>query len=157
MRLSSLSLPLAALVLALVSPALSARSAEAQGAVPAEVMIVHALEASGTIAPELAELPGLRRPPFSTFRTMSILSRSRVSLTPGQDRDISLPNGRTLRIQLQGSLPDGRLRVRVSIDRPGQSAYLPLLRVAASPGQPFFVVGQAHDGGSLLIGITLGG
>ena len=53
-------------------------------------------------------------------------------------------------------MPDGRLRVRVSINRPNQTDYLPLLQVLASPGDPFFVAGQAHDGGTLVIGITLG-
>ena len=72
-----------------------------------------------------------------------------------RDADVQLPNGRQLRISLQQVMPDGRLRVRVSINRPSQSDYLPLLQVLASPGDPFFVAGQAHDGGTLLIGITL--
>lgn len=146
---------IASTVLALALSFGMASAVSAQERVGGNVMIVHALEAPGEIAPELAQLPGLRRPPFSAFRTMSVLSRNDISLQQGQDRDIRLPNGRTLRIQLQRVMPDGRYRVRVSIDRPGQSAYLPLLQVAASPGQPFFVVGQAHEGGTLLIGITL--
>ena len=60
-----------------------------------------------------------------------------------------------LRIRLQQQTPDGRYRVRVSINRPNQTDYLPLLQVLASPGDPFFVAGQAHDGGTLVIGITL--
>ena len=60
-----------------------------------------------------------------------------------------------MRIRLQQIMPDGRYRVRVSIDRPDADAYLPLLQVVASPGDPFFVAGQSHDGGTLVIGITL--
>ncbi len=53
-------------------------------------------------------------------------------------------------------MPNGRYRVRVSINRPEQNDYLPLLSVVASPGDPFFVAGQRHQGGTLVIGVRVG-
>ena len=125
-------------------------------AVHADVVVILAKEEPGAVDASLAGLSALQRPPFNTFRSMQVLSRPRVTLRTEQDADISLPNGRQLRIRVQQVMPDGRLRVRVSINRPNQSDYLPLLQVLASPGDPFFVAGQAHDGGTLVIGITLG-
>lgn len=141
------------LVVGLVAPALVAAQTPA---VQANVVVILAKEEPGTIDPSLAGVGALQRPPFNTFRTMQVLSRPRVTLQADQDADIALPNGRRLRIRVQQVMPDGRIRVRVSINRPNQSDYLPLLQVLASPGDPFFVAGQAHDGGTLVIGITLG-
>lgn len=144
----------------MMSSALPA-TGSAQGAeisaptVQAEVLIVLAKEAPGTIDPELAQLSALRRPPFNGFRTMEILERPSLELRPGEDADVDLPNGRRLRITLL-RVTRGRYQVRVSINRPEQHDYLPLLTVVTSPGDPFFVAGQAHDGGTLVIGIRLG-
>jgi hypothetical protein len=134
----------------------AARSAEAQRATPGEVVVVLAKEAPGTIAPELAELTALRRPPFDSFRSMEVLERRALSLRVGTPAEVVLPNGRKLRIELQRIGPDGRFRVKVSIQREGEQDYLPLLQVVASPGDPFFVAGQSHEGGTLVIGIRLG-
>lgn len=129
--------------------------AQAQAPVQTEVVVILAKEAAGTIDPSLESMTALQRAPFNAFRTMTILDRKNERLRAGRDQDILLPNGRTLRVQLQRVMPDGRYRVRVSIDRPEADAYLPLLQVVASPGDPFFVAGQSHDGGTLVIGITL--
>ncbi len=131
-------------------------AAEAQEPVRAEVLIVLAKEEAGSVDRELAEIPALRRPPFNAFRTMRVLSRPRLELVPGRDADIRLPNGRRLRIQLQRVMPDGRYQMRVSINRPDERDYLPLLQVVAAPGDPFFVAGQGHEGGTLVIGIRVG-
>ena len=149
------SIPLLILSLAAGAVSLIPQSAEAQ-AIPAEVVVILAKEEPGTIDPSLASMSALTRAPFNAFRTMSILSRDSERVRPGQDKDIRLPNGRTLRVQVERVMPDGRFRVRVSIDRPEAEAYLPLLQVVASPGDPFFVAGQSHDGGTLVIGITIG-
>ena len=134
-------------------------TAEAQGARPeavrADVLVVLAREAAGEIDPALNNIAALRRPPFDDFRSMQVLDRPSLRLRPQQDADVALPNGRRLRIRVESQTSDGRYRVRVSINRPNQSDYLPLLQVLASPGDPFFVAGQSHEGGTLVIGITL--
>lgn len=145
----------ACLMAALFTPAPG--SAQSEGSsVSAEVLVVLAKEAPGTIAPELASIQALRRPPFNGFRTMEILERPTLELRAGEDSDVHLPNGRRLRVTLLRVTRDGRYQVRVSINRPEQHDYLPLLTVVTSPGDPFFVAGQAHDGGTLVIGIRIG-
>lgn len=123
--------------------------------VRAEVFVILARTEAGTIAPELSDMPALRRPPFSNFRSMALLSRQTLELGLGSPREVDLPNGRKVRIALDERTPDGRHRMRVSINRPQQSDYLPLLQVVAAPGDPFFVAGQQHEGGTLIIGIRL--
>jgi hypothetical protein len=148
---------LAAISLGAFLAALTGTDARAQGPVRAEIFIVLAKEQPGTIDPALATMAALQRPPFNAFRSMQVLARPRLQLTPGRDQQLDLPNGRKLRITLQQVMPDGRFRVRVSINRPNEADYLPLLQVVAAPGDPFFVAGQGHQGGTLVIGIQLGG
>lgn len=151
-RISSLLL-LASLVLA---PLAATPRALAQAPTPAEIFVVLAKEEPGTIDPALADMGALRRPPFNAFRSMAILERDTIRLREGEPQEVTLPNGRKLRILLQRVMPDGRFRVRVSIQREEGNSYLPLLQVVASPGDPFFVAGQAHQGGTLVIGIRVG-
>jgi hypothetical protein len=146
-------LPLTALALAIGAPAAPAM---AQEAVPAEVIVVLAKEDSGSIDPALEDISALQRAPFNAFQSMEILDRKRERLREGVDKDVRLPNGRTLRIRLQRVMPDGRYRVQVSINRPEADAYLPLLQVVTAPGDPFFVAGQSFRGGTLVIGVRVG-
>lgn len=124
--------------------------------VPASVMVILASEEPGEIAPALREIPALSRPPFSAFRSMRVLSEPSVTLRRGEHQDIGLPNGRRLRLHLATRTPDGRFRMRVSINRPGETDYLPVAQIVAAPGDPFFVAGQAHEGGTLVLGVTIG-
>jgi hypothetical protein len=123
--------------------------------VSAEVLVVLAKEEAGEIDPALRSLPALTRPPFNAFKSMALLSRPTLELKPGKDSELALPNGRKLRIEVVQILPNGRYRVKVSINRPNQQDYLPLLHVVASENDPFFVAGQAHEGGTLVIGVRL--
>jgi len=126
------------------------------GAVQAEVLVVLASEQAGAVDPALSTIAALRRPPFNSFQSLRLLSRPQIALRAGQPTDLALPNGRTLQIVLQQVMPDGRFRIRVAINRPNESDYLPLLQVVASAGDPFFVAGQGHEGGTLVIGIRVG-
>jgi hypothetical protein len=146
------TLALSALALVTLVPVL----ASAQGpAITAEVVIVIAREDGTVIDAELRDVPALRRAPFNAFRSMRIHSRPRVSLDENHEADIVLPNGRRLRLKLLLTTPDGRYRLRVSINRPNETDYLPLLQVEAAPGDPFFVAGQAYEGGTLIVGVRL--
>ena len=130
-------------------------NADAQKTVPTEVLVVLAKEEAGTIDKQLLTLPALRRAPFNAFRSMKILSRPILNLKKGKDAVIDLPNGRRVKLTLMRVMPDGRYRMKISINRPSKTDYLPLLQVIASPGDPFFVAGQAHNGGTLVIGIRV--
>jgi len=136
--------------------AASARARAQAGPVSGEVLIVLALEAAGVIDPRLLNVPALRRPPFDSYGSMALLSSPRGQLSVGRGQVVELPNGRRVRLVLREITRDGRYRMHVSINRPGQQDYLPELNVVASPGDPFFIAGQAHEGGTLVIGIRLG-
>jgi hypothetical protein len=134
----------------------SAQAPPPNAAVRGEVFVVLASEADGVIDPSLADIPALRQPPFNTFRSMSVLARSTAQISLERPMEVALPNGRHLRIALERPLSDGRYRVRISINTPGQADYLSLLEVLASPGDPFFVAGQNWLGGTLVIGVRIG-
>ncbi len=136
------------------SLARSDRSASTSS-VPAEVLVVLAKEEPGNIDPQLKKMTALRRPPFNSFRSMKILSRPKLKLTPGKDALVSLPNGRRMKLTLLRVMPDGRYKVRAAINRPNKSDYLPLLQVVASAGDPFFVAGQTYQGGTLVVGVIV--
>ena len=144
-----------AAALLLVSSGVEQR-AQAQASVNAQVIVVLASQQAGTIDASLATLPALRQPPFSAFKSMKVLSRPGVVLKAGQPATRRLPNGRRLQLELLQRMPDGRYKVRVSINRPNQKDYLRLLEVMASPGEPFFVAGQKYQGGMLVIGVRVG-
>lgn len=150
---------LALLGLASPLPAAMAQQAPTQPAaheVRGEVLVILGSERPGEIDPALASLGALRQAPFSSFQTMQLLARPSIRLMVDEPLDIPLPNGRILRIVLASVTPQGRYRVRVSINRPEQSDYLPLLEVVAPPGDPFFLAGQNFLGGTLVIGVRLG-
>lgn len=131
-------------------------AALAQPEIPAEVFVVLAADTPGTIDARLSGMPGLRQPPFDGYGSMSLLELRTTSLAVGAPYDVTLPNGRVLRIAVEGVTDEGRYRVRVVINRPGETDYLPLLTMLASPGLPFFVAGQRMETGALIIAIRLG-
>ncbi|MGE0790010.1 MAG: hypothetical protein AB7S26_30325 [Sandaracinaceae bacterium] len=128
----------------------------ARSEVTGEVLIVLATEQAGPIDPDLARVAALRRPPFSQYRSMSLLSSPRVRLRVGQAQEVELPNGRRMRLILREITARGRFRLQVSVNRPGERDYLPEVNVVTSPGDPFFIAGQSYDDGTLVIGIRLG-
>ena len=143
---------LVALCMGIVMPSVSFAQ---KTTVPGEVLVVLANEEAGKIDPQLKQMTALRRPPFNSFRSMKILSRPKVKLTTGKDSIVSLPNGRRVKLTLVRVMPDGRYRVKASINKPNQSDYLPLLQVVASPGDPFFIAGQSYKGGTLVVGVIV--
>lgn len=131
-------------------------SAQRDPAIRVNVLVVLARETGGTIDPTLRGEAALRRPPFNAFQSMQVLSRPSALLSTRAPVMVDLPNGRRLQVRLLQRLPNGQLRVQVSINRPGQRDYLPVMTVDASPGDPFFVAGQSHAGGTLIIGVRVG-
>lgn len=146
----------AAACVTLLALAGAASTAHAQQPVEGEVLVVLAKEEDGEVDPALRNEPALQRPPFDSFKSMKILDRPEVRLRANKPVEVKLPNERRLRLKLQQVMPDGRFRVKVSINRPEQQDYLPLLTVVASPGDPFFVAGQSYKGGTLVIGVRVG-
>jgi hypothetical protein len=124
--------------------------------VAGEVLVILASERVGEIDPALATMQALRQPPFNAYHTMQLLARPEIRLVVGQPTNVPLPNGRVLQIELDSVTPEGRYRVRVSINRPEQRDYLPLVEIVAPPGDPFFLAGQNFMGGTLVLGVRLG-
>jgi hypothetical protein len=125
-------------------------------AVACEVLVILGHSEGTGIDPALEALDPLKKPPFDSFPKKTLLSKEALSLTMGKETEVALPNGRKLRLSLLERTSEGRYRVNVSINRPGKRDYLPLMTVAAAPGDPFFVAGQKHQGGTLIIGVSVG-
>jgi hypothetical protein len=143
--------------LSLAAMALFAPGARANDAatVPSEVLVVLGSSEGQGIDAELSQLGALHKPPFDGFTKKTLLKRADVTLVVGKDSEVALPNGRTLRLSLVEKLPDGRYRLRVAINRPGERDYLPLMTVSAAPGDPFFIAGQKFQGGTLILGVRV--
>lgn len=148
----------AAVLLVVVLSAL-ARGAQAEpSVVSGEVLVVlgSTLPPEGASDPQLDRLEALRKPPFDSFPRKTLLRRAEVKLEVGIEAEVELPNGRRLRLSLLEKLKNGRFRVSLSINKPGQRDYLPVMTVAAAAGDPFFVAGQKYEGGTLIIGVRIG-
>lgn len=158
-RRSAARLTVASIVALLLPQLVLAESPAAsptQVATPGEVLVILAGDEDGPIDPDLSSVKALQVKPFNGYKAFKILSRSPLSLVPNQAEEIGLPAARKLRITLLEKRKDGRFKVQVSINRPNKTDYLPLLEVAASPGERFFVAGQKYQGGTILIGVRIG-
>jgi hypothetical protein len=142
--------------LALIAALVVSSAARAQETVPAEVLVVLGSSEGTGSDPSLDKLEALRKPPFDSFTKKTLLKRVELALSLGSEAEIELPNGRKLRLSWLERSKDGRLRLRLSINKPGQRDYLPVLTVVAAPGDPFFVAGQKYEGGTLIIGVRAG-
>lgn len=125
-------------------------------ALSGQVIIILAHEKAGKTDPELKKMEALQKPPFSGFKSMRVLGKQQLSLSAAKPVTVGLPNGRRMQIEMLSVAEDGRYKVRVSINKPSTKDYLPGMVVAASAGEPFFVAGQKHEGGTLVIGIRVG-
>jgi hypothetical protein len=128
---------------------------QAEEKVDAELLIILASEKAGTIDPALSTIPALSKAPFTAFKSMSILSRPTLHLEVGKPSEHALPNGRKISLIAKEKRKDGRYQLSLSVNKPKQKDYLPLLQVAAAPGDYFFVVGQAYKDGTLIIGVRV--
>lgn len=87
---------------------------------------------------------------------MSLLASHPVALVIDRPIDIPLPNGRVMQVLAQERLADGRVRTRVSINRPGERDYLPGATLLLPRCEPVLLAGQSFGGGTLVLGIRLG-
>jgi hypothetical protein len=134
----------------------SSASASAAPAVSAEVLVLHASNAGQGIDPKIEKLaPQLKKPPFSAYDTYKLLSQTRGPLVQDRHHEMTLPNGRTLRVTLKDVPSAGRFKVHTSITKPTGKEYLPLLEVTAPLDEIFFVAGQPHEKGILVVGIRV--
>jgi hypothetical protein len=116
-----------------------------------EVSVLHGLHESREADPRVGNVPELSQGPFAQYASYQLLSRARLRLGRGGQRQLKLPNGRLLQARLEDILADGSSRLVASINRPGASDFLPLLEVKARPGQAFIVAGQSYKRGILVL------
>jgi hypothetical protein len=121
----------------------------------AEVLVLHATNSDKGIDPRIGEMPELRQPPFSSYKSYELLQKVKLPLKLEDPKTFDLPNGRVLQTKLLGVLPDGAVRISASINQPGGKTFLPLLEVKAKTGQPFIVAGQPHKAGILVLVIRV--
>ncbi|MBM4363809.1 MAG: hypothetical protein FJ104_14100, partial [Deltaproteobacteria bacterium] len=107
------------------------------------------------IDPRIGEMPELKRPPFSAYRSYELLQKVRVPLQKDAPRTIDLPNGRALQTRLLETLPADTVRLSASINQAGGKEFLPLLEVKARLGQNFIVAGQSYKDGILVLVIRV--
>ena len=169
MRFTASALTAAALGLALVSGAPAATAQDqapppaqaAQAAVSAEIVILHATNDGTGIDPKVGQMPELAKPPFSAYNSYKLLERTKLSLAKGKPTTLKLPNQSTLQVSLKDVLAakkkdePQRYVIGASIQQPGGDSFLPLLEVNAKAGENFFVAGQKHKGGILVIGFKV--
>jgi hypothetical protein len=146
---------LACLVISLGLFALGAKARADEPTTPAEVLVVLGSSEGSGVDAELAPLGALSKAPFDSFPKKTLLKRVAATLAVGKDTEVALPNGRTLRLSLVERLTDGRFRLRVAINKPGERDYLPLMTVSAAAGDPFFIAGQKYQGGTLILGVRV--
>ncbi|WP_394843071.1 hypothetical protein LZC95_39220 [Pendulispora brunnea] len=162
LSLSALSaLSIAALgIPAVIVTTSSVAHAEAEDSANVEILVLHATQqaGAGAIDPSIGNLPQLKKPPFSSFNTYKLLDRKGITLKKGQPIEYALVDGRKLNLVLLEKTPKPeRYRLAASIDASKGEAFLKKIEVTASPNEPFFVAGQSHKGGILVLGIAIKG
>jgi hypothetical protein len=135
---------------------LGSRPALALEPVPGQVTIILGNTEGSGVSPELQRIEALKKAPFDAFPKKALLKKVDVAIEVGSSKEVELPNGRKLKLSVLEKTKEGGYRVSVSINRPNQQDYLPVVTVVAAPGDPFFVAGQKYDGGTLIIGISVG-
>ncbi|HVU03743.1 MAG TPA: hypothetical protein VHE30_18420 [Polyangiaceae bacterium] len=133
----------------------SAAPPAAPASYSAEVLVLHATNGDKGIDPRIGEMPELKQPPFSSYKSYELLSKVKLPLKKDDPKTTELPNGRVLQTKLVDVLPDDAMKISASINQPGGKTFLPLLEVKAKVGQSFIVAGQSYKSGILVLVIRV--
>ncbi len=121
----------------------------------AEVLVLHATSGDKGIDPRIGDMPELKKPPFSAYKSYELLQKIKNPLVKEDPKTFELPNGRVLQTKLVEVLPEDSVRISASINQPRGKTFLPLLEVKAKVGQSFIVAGQSFKGGILVLVIRV--
>jgi hypothetical protein len=153
---------LAALPFAVAAPAFAeppktppAPAAPAAAEFSTELLVLHATNGDKGIDARIGDMPELKKPPFSSFKSYELLQKVKLPLKKDDPKTFDLPNGRVLQTKLVDVLPEDTVRLSASINQPGGKTFLPLLEVKAKLGQQFIVAGQSYKGGILVLVIRV--
>ena len=145
---------LGAVVLLLVGGAARAETAEC------DIPIIHALAGVGAtkIDPKIDLLrPYLSKAPFTAWHDFRLLDRKMVTLQENVPLQFNMPNGRPATITFLGHTAgpgDHRMHLRLYIDHPEKKHRVLDTTVLLDEGGVFLHVGQKHDGGVLILGVS---
>lgn len=123
-----------------------------------ELLVLHATNDGKGIDPAIGKLPQLSKPPLSAYDSYKLLGRSTVALKQGEAHDSKIAGGSTVKLSLNGVTGEGKARkfsLSASVQKPGGASFLPLLEISARSGEPFFVAGQAHGKGVIVLGFKV--
>jgi hypothetical protein len=130
--------------------------------ISADVMVLHGTNDASGIDPQLRDVRVLGKPPFSSFNSYKLLSRTPSPLTLDRSKatTFKLPSGRELSLAYKQFVPPenkaaARYLVSASIQKPDGKSFLPLVEFNAVQGEWFWVGGQEYKGGALFIGIRI--
>jgi hypothetical protein len=122
-------------------------------------MILAEEKPSGGLDKRLAFLKKqFSQPPFSAYKTISLLEVKELSILQGQRQQLTLPNGKLFRLtfkeRLLGRKNRLRLRMHLSITPPKETRFLPGTLYTIGNKGLFLVGGDKHKGGTLVIATT---
>jgi hypothetical protein len=138
-----------------------AATPEAEATVGAEFIVLHGTNDGSGIDAKIGKMPELTKPPFSAYNSYKLLERSTASASKSKPSTTKLPNGAVLKVTLKDVVEPKkkgeakRYVMSASIQKPGGNTFLPMLEVNAKAGETFFVAGQNHKGGILVIAIKV--
>lgn len=111
-----------------------------------------------TIDPKIERLkPYLQRAPFTAWRDFKLLDRKELRVAEKSSSSFVLPNGReaTLTFLDHTEGPgDHRLRLQMKIDDKAKATKMLDTTFVLDEGGVVLLVGQKHEGGILVLGVT---
>jgi hypothetical protein len=122
-----------------------------------ELVVAHGKNDGKGIDPRLAKHKELQSPPFSSYNSYALLEETTRPLSRNKPVALKLPDGGELRVVLddvEGKADKpGRFVMKAIVKKPGGEEST--VQVKAKPGAMFFVAGQKHDKGILVLGIKV--
>lgn len=130
--------------------------------VKAEIIVLHATNDGKGIDPAIGKIPELGEPPFSSYNSYKLIKRHEgIKLVKGEAKDIGLPDKGKLSLTFKDTAKgkkDGdplRYLLNAAIKKPDGNDFLPGMGVSALKGKYFFIAGQKHEKGILVVGIKI--
>ncbi|MFO0549244.1 MAG: hypothetical protein U0271_12705 [Polyangiaceae bacterium] len=130
------------------------------GAVSGDVMILHATNDHNGIDPKIPKGADLSKPPFSSYDSYKLVDRADLKMPKGEAKEVKLPDGGKLTVTYKDYTAakdnnPARFAIRTSLEKADGKVFLPNLDVNAKANEWFFVAGQKHKDGILVIGIKV--
>jgi hypothetical protein len=131
---------------------------DSKTAVKTEVLVLHGTNDGKGLDPKIGKLPQLQEPPFSAYNSYKLLKREDLDLEQGKASNVQLPNESKLGLKLEGveeAKKGKRYKLEASIEGAKGKAFLPGVKWSAAKGEFFFLAGQKHKEGILVLGIRI--